>query len=62
MGYATEPLKGLVVALEGGPQICLLAGVDTSNAASAKVLEKAGFKRLTERSTANRDYFELFVT
>jgi RimJ/RimL family protein N-acetyltransferase len=40
-GYATELLNGLVAAAK--PPVTLLAGVATTNPASAHVLRKAGF-------------------
>ena len=57
-GYATELVAGLVAVFETGPRIRLVAGVDRSNAASARVLEKSGFGRLPEQSTGDRDIFE----
>ncbi len=44
-GLATELVRGLVSALEGRGPARLLGGVGKGNAASARVLEKAGFVR-----------------
>lgn len=42
-GLATELLQGLAEAMRTGPDLTLVAGVERSNPASARVLEKAGF-------------------
>ncbi|MDO6590604.1 hypothetical protein DS901_05915 [Loktanella sp. D2R18] len=46
-GYATELLHGLVAAAK--PPVTLLAGVATTNPASAHVLRKAGFTLETKQ-------------
>jgi len=58
-GYATEAVGALVAAMRTGPAVYLNAGVDRSNAASARVLEKVGFERLERQPTADRDFFGL---
>ncbi len=50
-GYATEAVKGLLgLAFEGFGLTDVHAAVMAENAASARVLEKAGFARLGERT------------
>ena len=44
-GFASELVVGLTAVFETGPPLRLLAGVNTSDPASARVLEKAGFGR-----------------
>lgn len=46
-GYATELVQGLVAALARTGPVDLRAGVEAGNPASARVLEKAGFRRLS---------------
>lgn len=60
-GYATEMITGLITAIKGGLQARLVAGVDRDNAASVGVLEKSGFKKIPEQTTAGRYYFEIDV-
>jgi len=51
-GYATELLLGLVLWLgEQDRQIRLIGGVEKSNIASARVLQKAGFEESPELSS-----------
>lgn len=52
-GLASELLAGLVAALEAQGPITLLGGVDRANPASARVLEKAGFRPDPALSTAD---------
>ena len=61
-GYATEIVKALIAAFENEPRMKLVAGVDRSNIASARVLEKSGFTKQHEQSTAGRNYFEFVKT
>lgn len=59
-GYATELLQGLVEALGGqGRPATLLAGVEPGNAASARVLQKAGFHLDADLSIPGTDMFRL---
>lgn len=60
-GYATEMVKALLTALGGGPRMRLAAGVDRENVASAAVLEKSGFRKIPEQTTAGRFGFELEI-
>lgn len=57
-GYATEAICAILAALGKEHLVHLVAGVDKCNSASARVLEKAGFRRVAEQSTADRDHFE----
>lgn len=61
-GYATELVLALVSAFETGPRTRLVAGVDRSNAASVRVLEKSGFNPMQEQSTAEHLMFEVTVS
>jgi len=61
-GYATEIINGLVSDLGNKGESRLLAGVDADNIASARVLEKVGFKKLHERTTVSRSFFELVIS
>lgn len=57
-GLATEMLAGLVDwKLKGGQNTLLMGGIGKGNPASARVLEKAGFERSPEHSTADTDMF-----
>ena len=47
-GYASELVEGLVNALAMKAPIEIIGGVDTGNAASARVLEKVGFIKQSE--------------
>ncbi|MEO1918208.1 MAG: GNAT family N-acetyltransferase [Paracoccaceae bacterium] len=60
-GYATEMVTELIAAIKGGLQTRLVAGVDRDNVASVGVLEKSGFKKIPEKTTAGRYYFEIDV-
>jgi len=60
-GYASEALGMVVDALSTGPETYLFAGVDVENIASANVLRKVGFTRVSDKSTAGRHYFERMV-
>ncbi|MCR8725303.1 GNAT family N-acetyltransferase [Frigidibacter sp. ROC022] len=57
-GYATEVVAGLVATLRGAGPRTLRAGVGKGNAASARVLEKAGFHRHPGLSDPETDMFE----
>ncbi|OWV47960.1 GNAT family N-acetyltransferase [Mameliella alba] len=52
-GYATELVQGLAAHLDGTARITLLAGVDRANPASARVLEKSGFRPDPETTSAD---------
>lgn len=52
-GYATELVRGLAAHLDGTARITLLAGVDRANPASARVLEKSGFRPDPETTSAD---------
>lgn len=56
-GYATEVLSGLIAALGRGKPVRLVGGVSPGNAASARVLEKVGFRRDPELSMSDVDMF-----
>ena len=56
-GYASELLKGLQTAVLSGPAMRLVAGVGRDNPASARVLQKAGFKLWTERCSATTEMY-----
>ncbi len=56
-GYASELLKGLQTEVSSGPAMRLVAGVDRDNPASARVLQKAGFKLWTERCSATTEMY-----
>ena len=58
-GYATELVTGLVEALRSEAPMTLLGGVDTKNPASARVLEKAGFRLSAELSDDETSIFAL---
>ena len=60
-GYATEIVTALVANFKNETGVRLLAGVDSANITSARVLEKSGFKKLHERSTDRRDFFEVVI-
>jgi RimJ/RimL family protein N-acetyltransferase len=47
-GYATELVRGFVGWARGSPYDRIVAGVATDNAASRRVLEKAGFSVVPE--------------
>ena len=49
-GVATEALQALTLWLSKYRSGRLVAGVDSENAASTRVLEKLGFKRMTENT------------
>lgn len=57
-GFATEMLNGVVDwKLDHSRTTVLMGGVGKENPASARVLEKAGFERSSEQSTADIDMF-----
>ncbi len=56
-GYATELLNGFVTACRPGPAVRLVAGVERSNPASARVLQKAGFVLLLEQPAAETEMY-----
>jgi len=61
-GYATEVLGGLVKAFQNSGSTTLLAGVDIDNAASARVLEKAGFSLVPDGTAKDRLFFECQIS
>ena len=58
-GYATELVTGLVEAMKSEAPVTLLGGVDTENPASARVLEKAGFRPNAQLSDDGTSIFVL---
>ncbi|MCW3782849.1 GNAT family N-acetyltransferase [Defluviimonas salinarum] len=56
-GLATELLTGLIGAAGAAGPLLLLGGVDRANSASARVLEKAGFRRDPDLSDGAADLF-----
>ena len=56
-GYATELLQGLVQACRPFAPLSLIGGVGHDNPGSARVLEKAGFKRDASQSSDDTDVF-----
>lgn len=54
-------IKELVSVLGSSSRINLAARVDRDDVASVKVLEKSGFKKISEQTTVGRFYFELTV-
>ncbi|WP_163850325.1 GNAT family N-acetyltransferase [Pseudooceanicola aestuarii] len=56
-GLATELVSGLVSGLSEAGPVTLRAGVGRDNPASARVLQKAGFQRVAERSDIWTDHF-----
>ncbi|WP_168769368.1 GNAT family N-acetyltransferase [Yoonia sediminilitoris] len=60
-GYASELVLGLTAALAKGASIRLCGGVSSNNPASARVLKKAGFRRLDENTPQNTDFYILDV-
>ncbi len=58
-GYATELVTGLVDALKPEAPLTLLGGVDTENPASARVLEKVGFRKQAGLSVEHTTIFVL---
>ena len=56
-GLASDMLTGLVEALDQGPPRQLFAGTDADNTASQRVLEKAGFNRVTDDTAPDRVAF-----
>jgi RimJ/RimL family protein N-acetyltransferase len=62
-GYATEVLLGLVEWLgEQSRAVTLFGGVEKANAASARVLVKAGFEIAPELSGGETDMFKLLMS
>lgn len=61
-GYATEIVKALIAAFASEPPMKIVAGVDRSNIASARVLEKSGFTKQHDQSTAGRNFYEFIKT
>lgn len=62
MGYGTELLKGLVAALRPHAPLELSAGVDATNPASARVLEKAGFTQADDTGVSDMQTYRLSLT
>ncbi len=60
-GIATELVAGLVDALKARAKVRLVGGVDTANPASARVLEKAGFKVDPNRAQDGVDFYVRIV-
>ena len=60
-GYATEVISGLLAQFHAHGPVRFEAGVDANNVASARVLEKAGFRLIPDRSTADRGFFEVLI-
>lgn len=60
-GYATELLRGLVSSVPAGRGVTLIGGVGLDNPGSARVLQKAGFRRDAAMSTDDTDMFVLQV-
>lgn len=60
-GYATEIITALIANFENKMGILLLAGVDSGNTASARVLEKSGFKK-AEHTVGGQVFFELVIS
>jgi RimJ/RimL family protein N-acetyltransferase len=60
-GIATELVSGVVQHLPTGRQITVMGGVGNDNLGSAKVLEKAGFRRDDARSTPDTQMFVLTI-
>jgi len=56
-GYATELLNGFVAACRPAQAMCLIAGVDRSNPASAHVLQKSGFTLRAKLSYATTEMY-----
>lgn len=62
-GYATELISGLIKWYKDESQsVQLLGCVETNNVASAKVLQKNGFKLAEELSNETTDMFGLYIT
>jgi RimJ/RimL family protein N-acetyltransferase len=57
-GFATEAIQGLIERAPGDKITTWRATVDRDNLASARVLEKAGFKEIVAQSTPGRLYFQ----
>lgn len=60
-GYATELLRGLVSSVPVGKGVRLIGGVGLDNPGSARVLQKAGFRRDAAMSANDTDMFVLLV-
>ena len=58
-GYASELLRGLVVALRPLAPMELHAGVEIGNPASARVLEKAGFSQVAQTDMPDMALYQL---
>lgn len=57
-GYATELVSGLVEQVKSqGTAARIVGGVENANKASARVLEKAGFEKLTLLSNKRQTFF-----
>lgn len=56
-GLASDMLAGLVSELDAGPRRRLKAGTDADNAASQRVLEKAGFSRDCDPAVPDRVHY-----
>ncbi len=60
-GLATELLTGLVAALNGRAGLRLVGGVGRDNPASARVLEKAGFRLCPAQPSGDTLFYERLV-
>lgn len=60
-GFATELLLGFVAAVPAGRGVRLIGGVGLDNPGSARVLQKAGFRRDAAMSSSDTDMFVLQV-
>lgn len=60
-GYATELIKGLVIAVSHAGPATLLGGVAKDNPASSRVLIKAGFRVAADLSTTDTDTLKLTI-
>ena len=60
-GFATELLSGFVDSVRDRKPVKLVGGVDTANAASSRVLLKAGFERDPDLSRADVDMYVMTI-
>ena len=61
LGLASDVLESLVADLDRGPPRRLFAGTDADNRASQRVLEKAGFIRVTNGDSPDRTTYSRHV-